>query len=133
MTLPEAERSALYSSSGVPEFYGINLMELLEFGVNQPYNVLLDQYLGANPIPYIDPTVPAGPAFDASVNDMIMVVDATKQFAWRAIQDDSETGSVFTLAPDDQWVTRSEKIGQYGAVQEGFMISSMRPCLGMII
>ncbi len=133
VTLPDAQRAALYSGAGVPEFYGINLIELLELGPGQPYNALLDAYIDGKAIPFIDPNVAGTETFDPATKDFVLILDATKDFAWRAIQDDADTGSVFTLQPDDQWVQRSEKIGQYGAIQEGRIITDTRPMIGMVV
>ena len=42
---PEALRQELYSAAGLPSFYGINIMEINEMGVNQRYNKLFDAIL----------------------------------------------------------------------------------------
>jgi len=132
--LPEDQRSKLFSSAGVPEFYGVNVIELLELGATQPYNQLFSQYIQNTVLPYADPTQSGSTVqFDPNNNDLIMVVDASRDFAYRAIQTDADTGSTFTLQPDEQFVQRSGKIGFYGAVSEGRMVLDTRGLVGYVI
>ena len=132
--LPEAERQKVFSSAGVPEFFGINIIELLELGANQPYNKLFKTYIGGATLPYVDANQSGSTTvFDGATDDLALVVDASRDFAYRAIQTDSETGSVFTLQPDDQFVQRTGKIGFYGAIEEGRMVTDTRGLAGLVI
>ncbi|NJO59159.1 MAG: hypothetical protein HC836_12730 [Richelia sp. RM2_1_2] len=131
VTLPESQRAAIYNSAGVPEFFGIALTELLELGVNQPYNVLFESYMGSDTFTKIDKT--GSESFDPATDDLMLVLDRTRDIAFRAIATDSDTGARFNLVPDDQFVTRSEKTSWIGYVQEGRMVLDTRGIAGLVI
>ena len=42
ITAPEAVREQLFNSGGLPEFYGVSIMEILEFGVGKKFNTIFD-------------------------------------------------------------------------------------------
>ncbi len=132
VTLPEAQRAALYQSGGVPEFYGINLIELLELGKNQDYEVLFQDYIGGTTLPRISGTA-SSETFAASADELVIVLDASKDIGYRAIATDSDTGSVFSLQPDDQFLQRSGKIGWYGGIQEGRMVLETRGLAALVV
>lgn len=133
IALPEAQRADIFKNAGAPEFFGINIVELLELGQNQPYNILFDEMIGNLTLPYLNPnTAPSG-TFNSATQELVLVVDASKDFAYRAIQTDSDTSSVFTLQPDDQFIQRSGKVGFYGAIQEGRVVIDTRGLVGMVV
>lgn len=131
VTLSEAERSALYKSGGIPEFFGINVLELLELGKSQDYQVLFEDYLQGNIAKLGSDT--ENQTFDASTNELVIVVDASKELAYRAIATDSDTGSVLSLEPDDQFLKRSGKIGWYGGIEEGRMVLETRGLAALVV
>jgi len=51
----------------------------------------------------------------------------------RAVATDAESGSEFTLAADDQYSVRQQKIGYYGSLEEGRMVIDNRVLTGIII
>jgi len=51
----------------------------------------------------------------------------------RAVATDSESGSEFDLVVDDQFVSRSQKIGYYGSLEEGRMLLDDRVLTGIIV
>lgn len=133
VTLPENQRAALYNSGGVPEFFGINVLELLELGKSQDYQVLFADYIGATDLPRISTAAASGETFSASGDELIIVVDSSKDLAYRAIATDSDTKSVFSLEPDDQFVKRSGKIGWYGGIEEGRMVLETRGLAALVV
>jgi hypothetical protein len=46
---------------------------------------------------------------------------------------DSETGSDFNLVADDQFSIRQQRIGYYGALEEGRMVLDNRALVGLIM
>jgi hypothetical protein len=128
--LPEADRAALLKSGGAPEFFGINLIELLELGSSQAYNALFAEYASGKTFTEFDAS--NGGSFSNSADELIIVLDASKDFAWKAKEVGGE-GQSFTLLPDDSIPARSDKIGMYGYVSEGRIITSTRPIMGLIV
>ena len=130
VALPEADRKALYASAGIPNFYGVDIAELLELGLGMDYQTLFSQYSTAS-IAKFDGT--GGAAFDKDNDELIVVLDASKDFAFRAIKTDGDNNSVFALEPDDQFVKRSGKIGLYGGVEEGRMVLDARGAAALLV
>jgi len=133
VTLPEAQRAALYASAGVPEFYGINLIELLEFGKGQDYQTLFSEFIGSTDLPRLATKLASGETFSATADELVVIVDASKDMAYRAIATDSETGSVFSLEADDQYQKRAEKLGWYGGIEEGRVVTDTRFIAAMVV
>jgi hypothetical protein len=133
VTLPEAQRAALYNSGGVPEFYGINLIELLELGKSQDYQTLFAEFIGSTDLPRISTKAASGETFSASADELVLIVDATKDMAYRAIATDSDTGSVFSLEADDQYQKRAEKVGWYGGIEEGRVVTDTRFIAALVV
>jgi len=131
VTLPEAERSRIYNSGGVPEFLGINVLQLNELGKDMDYQVLFEQYIGSTALTKFDGT--GSTDFNPSTNELVIVVDASQDLAYRAIAKDSDTGSTFSLEPDDQFFKRSGKIGWFGGIEEGRLVTETRPIAGLVI
>jgi len=130
VALPEADRKALYASAGIPNFYGVDIAELLELGLGMDYQTLFSQYSTAS-IAKFDGT--GGAVFDKDNDELIVVLDASKDFAFRAIKTDGDNNSVFALEPDDQFVKRSGKIGLYGGVEEGRMVLDARGAAALLV
>lgn len=131
-------RESVFNSAGIPEFYGVSIMEINEMGVGQKYNDLFDlvsqtadaggdKDYGA----YGDGT--AATTFDEATEQVILGVDLSRESMLRAVATDSETGAEFDLVVDDQFVSRSQKIGYYGSLEEGRMILDDRVLTGLIV
>lgn len=130
IALPEEERRKIFANAGIPEFYGVNLLELLEFGTDQVYNILFDEYSSGN-VTKFDGS--GGASFNSTSDEVLIIVDATKDFAWRAVAENEDMQSTFILQPDDQFTSRSEKIGFYGYTTEGRLITDTKALAGLVI
>lgn len=133
VTLPESQRAALYNSAGVPEFYGINLIELLEFGKGQDYQTLFAEFIGSTDLPRLATKAASGETFSATADELVVIVDASKDMAYRAIATDSDTSSVFSLEADDQYQKRADKLGWYGGIEEGRVVTDTRFIAAMVV
>jgi hypothetical protein len=131
-------REQVFNSAGIPEFYGVSIMEINEMGVGQKWNELFnlvsttasagaDKDYGA----YGDGT--AATVFDEANEQVCLGVDLSRESMLRAVATDSETGAEFDLVVDDQFVSRSQKIGYYGSLEEGRMILDDRVLTGIIV
>ncbi len=132
VALPDAQRAALFDSAGVPEFYGVSITELLELGKGQDYQTLFAEYIGGTTLPYIG-TSGSSETFSATADDLVIVLDATRDAGVRPLATDPETNRAFELEPDDQWVKRSEKIGWYGHISEGRLWLDSRSLAALVI
>jgi hypothetical protein len=107
-------KDEMYRSAGFGNLFGINIVDLYEFGNGQKYNTLFDVYgtLTAN-------------------QEVIVGVDRSTEAFVRPVARNSETGSTFTALPDDQYAQRQDKVGFYGGLEEGRVLLDARAIVGM--
>jgi hypothetical protein len=131
-------REQVFNSAGIPEFYGVSIMEINEMGVGQKWNELFN---------LVSTTADNGGdkdygdsgdggttgVFNETTEQVCLGVDLSRESMLRAVATDSETGAEFDLVVDDQFVSRSQKIGYYGSLEEGRMILDDRVLTGIIV
>ncbi len=126
--LPDAIREEIYKSAGTSELFGISITDLNELGSaygSQKYNTLFSTFASGN-------IAPGGNTFSSSANEVLVGVDLTKQACIRFVETD-ESGGTFSVLPDEQFITRQEKIGMYGYLVEGRSLLDARALLGLIV
>ena len=127
---PDSVRDALYRTAGLPEFYGISIMELNELGTGQKFNTLFC----ANGGTYNRPDGSgAGNAVATADDEIVVGVDRSRDSLIRAVATDSESGGEFTLLADDQYSIRQNKIGYFGSIEEGRVVLDNRVLIGKMI
>ena len=126
---PDDMRMDIYRSAGIPEFYGIGIMELNELGTSQKFNTLF----AANGGTYSDADGSDSEAFADATDQIIVGVDRSRDSLIRAVATDAESGSEFTLIADDQYSIRQNKIGYFGSVDEGRVVLDNRVLVGKAI
>lgn len=121
-------RNAIYSNAGIPEFYGISIMEINELGKGQKLNSAFAALETAGN------KIATNHGFAFSGNDELVIgLDRSRESLFRAIALDSETGSEMSLLADDQYSVRQSKIGYYGSMEEGRMILDNRVLTGIVL
>ena len=125
----DSMREAIYSNAGIPEFYGINIMEIQEMGHGQRFNKLY-QALAAGKTNGFGQN---GGNFTDGTDEIVIGLDKRVESLLRAVATDSETGSEFSLVADDQYSVRQSKIGYYGSIEEGRMILDNRALFGLVV
>ncbi len=115
---PEDLRSQLYSGAGLPSFYGINIIEVLEMGTDQRFNKIFDAVKG-------------GFSFTQASDQILIGVDRSRDALLRpVVLDEGSTGEMNVLV-DDQFSVRQNKIGYYGKVEEGRVCIDDRALCGI--
>jgi hypothetical protein len=112
-------RNAIYNNAGIPEFYGISIMEINELGkVDGTAQKFLATWntLSGN-----------------TDDDLVLGLDRSRESLFRAIALDAETGSELSLLADDQYSVRQQKIGYYGSMEEGRMVLDNRVLTGITL
>lgn len=112
-------RNAIYNNAGIPEFYGISIMEINELGkVGSTSQKFLSTWntLSGN-----------------TDNDLVIGIDRSRESLFRAIALDAESGSELSLLADDQYSVRQQKIGYYGSMEEGRMVLDNRVLTGITL
>ena len=128
---PDELRMELYRNAGVPEFYGLGIMELNEFGVNQKFNTLFDVAAGSTT--YNNPAGAPAITFNTATDEFVLGVDRSRDALIRAVAVDDESGGEFNLIADDQYSIRQNKIGYFGSMEEGRVVLDNRVLVGKII
>jgi len=120
ITAPEELRSQLYSAAGLPSFYGINIVEVLEMGSGQRFNKIFDAVKG-------------GVSFTEGSEQILIGVDRSRDALLRpVVLDEGSTGELNVLV-DDQFSVRQNKIGYYGKVEEGRVCIDDRALVGIVL
>jgi len=120
---PESMRTDIYNSAGIPEFYGVSIMEINELGVGQKFNNIFAGVAAAG--------TTTAQTFNAN-KEIIIGLDRSRESLVRAVATDSENGSEFNLTADDQYSIRQNKIGYFGSLEEGRMVLDNRALVGVI-
>jgi len=132
----DAVRDQIFSQSGLPEFYGVSIMEILELGVGKRFNTIFDTVAGATAFAdhySIQSYGGTATAFNGGTEEIIVGIDRSRDSLIRAVAVDSDTGSEFNLTADDQYTLRQGKIGYYGGLEEGRMVLDNRALVGLIV
>jgi hypothetical protein len=123
-------RDEIYEGAGIPSFYGINVVQVYEMGTGYPWNSLFDTYAGSTAYTGYNDTGTA--SFDGATEELVLGIDMSREVLVRPVLTDSENSGTFTVLPDDQWVTRSEKVGFYGKLREGRVVLDDRALVGLV-
>jgi len=117
--LPEGVREDIYRNAGTQEIYGVSIHDLIELGATQKYNSLFKEFYAGT--------------FTSSSDEIIVGLDLTKDAFVRPVARQAESGGTFTALPDDQFASRSEKIGFYGFLEEGRACVDARAVHGLVL
>lgn len=111
-------RNSVYNNAGIPEFFGLGIMELYELGIGQRFNAVFEE-------------LDAGNNYDDAKQDLVIALDKSRTSLIRGTQLDGDTGSELSLIADDQYTTRQARVGFYGSKEEGRMVLNDKTILGM--
>lgn len=134
ISAPDDIRSAAWSSSGNSEFFGLALHEYNEFGVTVPgtyqgiYNQVFADYAGSLAFAGY---AGSGTATFAPTTEELVVGLNRDFFDLVCLRQAGETAE-WTLAADDQFPLRSDLVGWYGSLSEGFVSLDNRSKIGLV-
>lgn len=118
-------RNAIYNNAGIPEFYGVSIMEINELGVGQKFNTIFGAVASAG-------STTAQTFVDPANQEILIGLDRSRDSLIKAVATDSDTNSEFSLMADDQYSVRQNKIGYFGQMEEGRMVLDDRALCGVI-
>ena len=129
---PDSIRAQMFNNAGIPEFYGVSVMEINEMGVGQKFNTIFDTLAGSTN--FDNPHSGSTQQF-AATDELVIGVDLVKgrDAMLRAVAVDADSNSEFNLVADDQYSVRQKKIGYYGSLEEGRMVVDNRVLFGVIV
>ena len=108
-------KDEMYRSAGFGNLFGVNIVDLYEFGQGQKYNTLYTAMGGTL----------------TGNQEIIVGVDRSTEAFVRPVARNSENGSTFTALPDDQFAIRQDKAGFYGGLEEGRVLLDARAIVGL--
>jgi hypothetical protein len=125
--IPAAEllRDSIYEAGGAPSIYGINMIQVYEFGIGQAYNSLFSTFAGATAFPGYGGVSTA--QFAPTTEEFVVAYDNTRDALLRPVLTDSNEGGTLEVIADDQFHSlRQEKIGFFSRLREGRVIADAR-------
>ena len=123
-----------FNAAGAPEFYGINVIELNEFGganLEGKFDTIFKTNAGGTTYAKADGT--AGSDFTSATDQIVVGIDRSRESLIRPVAVDAENGGEFNLIADDQYSIRQSKIGYFGSLEEGRIVVDDRALLGVIV
>lgn len=127
--LSEDVRTELYRGGGMESLFGINIVELVELGKSQKYNTLFDSF---DVTTYPDINGSNAITFATASHDLSIGLDLSREAFIRPVATNAESGGQLTVLPDDQFISRAEKTGFYGFLEEGRVCVDARAVGGVI-
>lgn len=127
--LDDMTRREIFNSAGMDAIFGINVVDMNEFGVGQKYNKIFDHFAGATT--YTNITGGLATAFTEASDEILVGVDNTRDAFVRPIMTDGS--SSVNVLTDDQYVARQEKFGYYTSLEEGRVCVDSRAVLGILL
>lgn len=127
---PEALRQELFSAAGLPSFYGINITEVNEMGVNQRFNKLFAAVVASEGATVVGG---GGGTFAQGSDEILIGVDRAKEALIRPVVVGEGSPSELQVLVDDQFSVRQNKIGYYGKVEEGRICIDNTALIGLCV
>ncbi len=119
VALPDNMRNNIFNSGGMAEIFNVTLHQMVEFGTGQIWNKIYDNaYAGS---------------FDPATQQIAVGFDLTRPVFLKPTVVEDENGGQVVVKPDDQYVTRSEKIGYWARTRQGYCVLDSRALTGVII
>jgi hypothetical protein len=120
----EEMRKQLMSQGGLPSFFGIGIIEVLEMGINQRYNKIFDALAGSTQF---------GGSVFAATDEILVGIDRTKESLIRPAVREEGVSTEVSVQVDDQFVSRQNKLGWYGKIEEGRIVLEDRVLTGIVV
>ena len=127
---PEALRQELFSAAGLPSFYGINITEVNEMGVDQRFNKLFAAVVASEGATVVGG---GGGTFAQGSDEILIGVDRAKEALIRPVVVGEGSPSELQVLVDDQFSVRENKIGYYGKVEEGRICINNKALVGLAV
>jgi len=130
-------RNEIFKSAGMQSIYGVNIVELIEFGNSQKYNSLFGTFAGSGNTASQVQGQNSGPTWSNSATQQICVgIDNTRGAFVRPVAVQAESGGTFSVLPDgqfDMYGSRVQKVGFYGFLEEGRVCLDARSTVGIVV
>lgn len=120
----DSMRDEIMRNAGLASIFGIGIIEILEMGVNQRYNVIFDAVNSAAGSPV---------TFTQANDEIIVGIDRGNPDALiRPTVREEGSSTEVSVSNDDQFVSRQNKVGWYGGLEEGRLVLEDRSLVGIV-
>lgn len=123
---PDSVREAVWKTAGVPNFFGINLTQVFNYGVNGSYTRLFSNFLGSTQFD-------GSNTFTAGTDEVITALNLNVPNVLVKLVEESEGGGRLTVTPDDSFVARADKVGWYAGLVEGRVMLDHRAIYSVVM
>ena len=128
---PDVLRQELFSAAGLPSFYGINIMEINQMGIDQTFNKLFAAVVTAEGASVVGGGNTG--TFAQASDELVIGIDRSKDALIRPVVIGEGSPSELQVLVDDQFSVRQNKIGYYGKVEEGRICIDDRALIGLAV
>ena len=133
LAAPETLRESLYSGAGLPNFYGVNIQEILELGIGQRFNKIalaVDGTEGSKVTSGGQGTTPDD-GFSAT-DELLIGIDRSRESLIRPAVLEEGASEAVSILVDDQFTVRQSKVGYYASTEEGRICIDDRCLTGIV-
>lgn len=125
---PEAIRAQIFNAVGNPTIFGAELVQSYDFGVGRRYNQVFANYAGSTS--YLGTGGTSTRTFSASADEIVIGLNSA-MFGLTRLRKTGDVGE-FVMQPDDTFTLRSDTMGMFGSLEEGYASLDSRLLLGYI-
>lgn len=129
--LPDNVREEIFRAGGANSLWGIQISDINELGQSQLYNTLFASYAGSTTYAKRDGTASA--TFSGGTEEVVVGFDMSRDSFIRPVITDGDSGGTVTVQVDDQFVTRSAKVGWFASTNEGALCVDGRGGFALIV
>lgn len=126
-------RDEIFKQAGMQSIYGVNIVELIEFGKSQKYNTLFGSFTGSGKV---DGSNSGATWTSTDAKEICVGIDNTRGAYIRPVAVQAESGGTFSVLPDgqfDMYGSRVQKVGFYGFLEEGRVCLDARSTVGILV
>lgn len=117
-------REDLMRQAGLPTFFGIGIIELLELGINQRYNKIFDAVNTEEGSPV---------TFTQASDEIVLGIDRRKESLIRPAIIEEGVSTEVNVQVDDQFAVRVGKAGWFGKIEETRLVLEDRVLTGIVV
>lgn len=123
---PDSVRESVWSTAGVPNFFGINLTQVYNYGVGRSYNTLFGNFIGSTQFD-------GSNTFSASADEVITALNLNSPNVLVRLVQEGEGGGRLEVLPDDSFPSRVDKLGFSASLVEGRVMLDQRAVVSAVM
>jgi len=130
-------RDEIFRNAGMQSIFGVNIVELVEFGKSQKYNTLFGTFAAStNSASQVQGSNSSATWSSGATQEICVGIDNTRGAFVRPVAVQAESGGTFSVMPDgqfDMYGSRVQKVGFYGFLEESRVCLDARSTVGLLV